>query len=166
VKEHDKEMNDSSKSPQSTNKGPMIDLLYHQMGHVEKNYLLHYYVGDRFGSIEKRWLGIPMILLSVLVTSTIGLSLVSSFVPPLWFKLSAVGTSLIVSIQASLVTFLNLRDKAQLHHQAADNFYQLLSKCRAFVADPEFNEFSPETLRRHEQQIITRSSLSAEIIRM
>lgn len=135
---------------------PMMGLLNKQTVHIEKNYLLHYHVGDKYECTETRYLGLPMIILSVIVTASIGISLAESIAIPFGVKLLTAALSLTVSILASLITFLRLKDRALLHHQAADNYYDLLAHCRAFIVDPEIRDFTVDRLRDHERDIIDR----------
>ena len=135
-------------------RGPMMDLLHKQTVHIEKNYLLHYHVGDKFERTETRCIGLPMIILSVFVTASIGISFAESIKIPFGVKLLAAVLSLTVSILASLITFLRLKDRALLHHQAADNYYDLLAHCRAFIVDPEIRDFPVDRLRDHERDVL------------
>ena len=132
----------------------IIDLIKDQMIHIRKNYLLHYYVGDHLERIEKHCLGIPAIFLSIVATTTGGFSLLQSPYPPYWLSIISVLSSMAVSILTSLITFLNTKDKVLQNHQAAANYYNLLSECKAFLAYPNANQYSSEILTKKEQEII------------
>lgn len=129
----------------------MMDLIYHQMAHIEKNYLLHYHVGDILESTEKRMIGLPMAMLSVFVTASIGVSIAAPDQLPKWAIYLSGGLSLLVSILATLITFLSLKDKAALHNRAAENYYYLLSQCKSFVADPDIFSISNDDLKKRQE---------------
>jgi|GEM_PF-3498639 len=132
---------------------PMMELIYHQMAHIEKNYLLHYHVGDILESTEKRMIGLPMAILSVFVTASIGVSIAAPDQLPKWAIYLSGGLSLLVSILATLITFLSLKDKAALHNRAAENYYYLLAQCKSFISDPEVKTISNEDLKKKQEYV-------------
>ena len=123
----------------------LMDLIFHQMSHAERNYLLHYHVSDGFEKFDRR-MGLLLVILSVLVTASIGLSLSQPQAIDKSLVLGIGFLSLGVSVLTSVMTFLNLKEKSFSHSRAAENYYYLQAKMRAFVGRPDLESIGDDDI--------------------
>jgi len=127
----------------------MMDLIIHQMSHVERNYLLHYHVADGYEKFDRR-MGLLLVVLSVLVTASIGLALVESDAIEKTTVLLIGLLSLSVSVLTSVMTFLNHKEKSLSHSRAGENYYYLQARIRSFLGSPQLPEVTDDELLKRQ----------------
>ena len=131
----------------------LVNLIIHQMSHAERNYLLHYHVADKHEKID-RIMGLVLVVLSVIVTASIGFSLSGSGMLNR-FVVTLIGLlSLSVSVLTSVIVFLNNKEKSISHSRAAENYYYLQTKIKNFIGSPIISEMSDDEIIRVQHDFV------------
>jgi hypothetical protein len=101
----------------------------------------HYLSADHFGA-RKYWLGIPAVVLSTLVGTSVFATVQKQ--PELWLQITVGLASVVAALLASLQTFLGYAERAEKHRVAGAKYGALgreLEQLRASGASP-----SPEAM--------------------
>lgn len=96
----------------------------------------HYLSADYFGK-RKYWLGIPAVLLSTLVGTTVFASLQKQ--PELWLQITVGLASVAAAILTSLQTFLSYSERAEKHRLAGAKYGALGRELEILRSLPEVN---------------------------
>ena len=96
----------------------------------------HYLSADHFGA-KKYWLGIPAVVLSTLVGTSVFATVQKQ--PDLWLQISVGLASVVAALLASLQTFLGYSERAEKHRVAGAKYGALgreLEQLRASTSTP------------------------------
>ncbi len=102
----------------------------------------HYLSADHFGS-RKYWLGVPAVVLSTLVGTSVFATVQKQ--PELWLQVSVGLASVLAALLTSLQTFLGYAERAEKHRIAGAKYGSLgreLEQLRASVSTPSVEAMS------------------------
>jgi hypothetical protein len=102
----------------------------------------HYFSADSFGR-RKYWLGIPAVVLSTIVGTSVFASLLKQPAP--WLQITLGFASVAAALLASLQTFLSYSERAEKHRIAGAKYGALgreLEQLRSLGHDPTPDEMS------------------------
>jgi len=94
----------------------------------------HYLSADHFGR-KKYWLGIPAVMISTIVGTSVFATLQK--LPPAWLQISVGLASVLAALLASLQTFLGYGERAEKHRIAGAKYGALGRELEMLRASPE-----------------------------
>lgn len=105
----------------------------------------HYLSAEHCRRINN-WLGIPVIVCTAVVGSTVFAALSHAFGDSIWIKIALGFLSLTAAVLASLQTFLKYSERAEKHFAAHRQFSRLKREVEVFLAFPPKSEEARSTI--------------------
>lgn len=97
----------------------VITLLLVWMDNAKRAQIAHFESANRFSRLNY-WLGIPVVVLSAIVGTSVFATLQKSVTPHIQIAIGMI--SVLAAILASLQTFLNFNNRASKHHTTASEY--------------------------------------------
>jgi hypothetical protein len=124
------------------------DLLHEWYRRVAVTQYAHYLSADHFGA-RKYWLGVPAVLLSTLVGTSVFATIERQ--PELWLQIIVGLASVAAALLASLQTFMGYAERAEKHRMAGARYGALGRELEQMRASGI--EFAPETIAEIRKRI-------------
>lgn len=124
------------------------ELLHEWYRRVAVTQYAHYLSADHFGA-RKYWLGVPAVLLSTLVGTSVFATIERQ--PELWLQIAVGLSSVAAALLASLQTFMGYTERAEKHRMAGARYGALgreLEQMRSAGT-----EYAPETIAEIRKRI-------------